>query len=88
MGKTKITQTKLREILSREMNLQKPEFHLRSHGAKISGSIVSDTFVGKDDAARQQEIWDVLEREYGGESVRCVGVLLAYTRDEWNVTLN
>lgn len=87
MGKTKITQAQLRSVLARRLKLKKPVFYLETHGAKISGSIVSDTFDPWDDARRQQEIWDALNEEYGSASVTFVGVMFAYTNTEWDVVL-
>lgn len=87
MGKTKITQTALKAVLKRELKLKEPVFHFEKHGAKISGSIVSDTFDTWDSARRQREIWDVLDQEYGPDAVGYVGVLFAYTTIEWNAAL-
>jgi len=39
------------------------------------------------DSVRQKRIWDLLEREYGGDCTKRVGTLLAYTDAEWNVDL-
>ena len=88
MGQTKITQKELKDVLTQRLKLKDPLFQLESHGAKISGSIVSDTFAAWDDARRQKEIWDTLGKEYGPESTAFIGVLLAYTTTEWNVVLD
>lgn len=88
MHKTRITQTELKKALSDELSLEAPSFSLEAHAGKISGSVVSDTFAGWDDARRQREIWDALERRYNKDAVKLVGTLLAYTQAEWNVTLD
>ncbi len=88
MGKTKLTQKELKDVLTRGLKLKDPLFRLETHGTKISGSIVSDTFTVWDDARRQREIWDTLEKEYGSDSTARVGVLFAYTTTEWNVVLD
>ena len=88
MGKTKITQKELKDVLTAGLKLKDPVFQLESHGTKISGSIVSDTFSAWDDARRQQEIWDAIKKEYGPDSVALIGVLFAYTTTEWNVVLD
>ena len=69
------------------LRLRDAEFHLERLGGKLSGSIVSDTFRGVDSLARQNRIWDALEREFGDDSRDVVGTLLAYTKAEWYVPL-
>ena len=82
------TKSKLEDILTRRLKLKQPEFHLEKlPGGKLSGNIVSDTFMGVDHIDRQRRIWDALEKEFGGESRTLVGTLLAYTRAEWHVPL-
>ena len=88
MGKTKITQEELKNVLTAGLKLKEPVFKLEHHGTKVSGSIVSDTFAGWDDARRQHEIWNTLKKEYNSDSVALIGVLLAYTTTEWNVVLD
>ena len=54
---------------------------------KVSGNIVSKAFAGKQDADRQRSIWDALNQSLGTNAPNQVGTLLAYTPDEWNVSL-
>jgi acid stress-induced BolA-like protein IbaG/YrbA len=77
----------LEALLKQRLRLQAPLFRLRKIGAKIAGSIVSDTFKRKGDHVRQKMIWDALEAEFGAEAARKVGTILAYTWDEWDVDL-
>lgn len=77
---------KLKEILTRRLKLKEPQFRLEGRG-RISGSLVSATFSGKPDHRRQQMIWDALEAELGATSTKDVGMLLAYSPDEWNLRL-
>jgi len=77
---------KLKEILIRSLKLKDPQFRLEGRG-RVSGSVVSSTFVGKDDSDRQRMIWDALDDELGAASVKEVGMLLAYAPDEWNLRL-
>ena len=77
---------KLKEILTRRLKLKVPLFRLEGRG-RISGSIVSASFVGKRDYERQRMIWDALDAELGAASVREVGMLLAYTPDEYELPL-
>jgi len=88
MAKTKITQTELKQVLTDRLELASPGFHLENHGGKISGSIVSETFAGWDSLTRQNQVWDALEQEYGGEATMYVGTLLLYSPAEWNVQLD
>ncbi|HSI36304.1 MAG: hypothetical protein ACAI43_08700 [Phycisphaerae bacterium] len=81
----KVTKTDVERVLTRDLGLADPLFVLESNGGRINGSIVSPTFKGKSDRDRQRMIWDALDRAYGAASVRTVGMLLAYTPDEWDV---
>ena len=77
---------KLKEILTRRLKLKDPHFRLEGRG-RVSGSVVSATFTGKGDSERQKMIWDALDKEFGSSSVKDVGMLLAYTPDEWELPL-
>jgi acid stress-induced BolA-like protein IbaG/YrbA len=84
----KVSKSKLQGILVRDLHLDDAEFHLESSGGRLNGSIVSETFKGKRDSERQKMIWDALDRALGPESVRAVGMLLAYTPEEWEPDLS
>jgi acid stress-induced BolA-like protein IbaG/YrbA len=88
MATTRLTKQKLEDVLSRGLCLKDPEFHLEKAGNRILGDIISPSFKGKRDHERQQLIWDVLKAEFGMESVRLVGILLAFTPDEWNLGMD
>jgi acid stress-induced BolA-like protein IbaG/YrbA len=77
---------KLKEILIRRLKLEDPYFRLEGRG-RVSGSVVSATFAGKGDSQRQRMIWDALDKELGPASVKEVGMLLAYTPEEWDLPL-
>lgn len=77
----------LEEVLGGALKLRSPRFKLQKIGSKVSGHVISDTFRGKADSARQQMIWDALESAFGPEAPQQVGTLLAYTNDEWDVEL-
>lgn len=81
----KLTQTKLKQILRDRLSLDDPEFHLEKAGGRLVGDVISVTFKGKRDHVRQDMIWNALEAELGPESVKLVGMLLAYTPEEWNL---
>jgi acid stress-induced BolA-like protein IbaG/YrbA len=85
MAAIKLTKDKLAEILVRRLGLQQPIFHLEKSGGRLVGDIISPSFKGRGDEERQTLIWDALASEFGAESVRLVGILLAYTPDEWNL---
>lgn len=80
----KVSKSQLQSALVRELKLAQPVFRLESNGARVSGSVVSETFRGKKDHERQRMIWDALEKVYGPASVKLVGMLLAYTPEEWD----
>jgi acid stress-induced BolA-like protein IbaG/YrbA len=82
-----MSKIKLQQLLSQDLVLHRPVFRLEKIGAKLAGSIISDTFRGKSDRVRQKMIWDALDAELGPASVREVGTLLAYTPQEWNIDL-
>jgi acid stress-induced BolA-like protein IbaG/YrbA len=77
----------IEKALADRLNLRSPRFKLQKVGSKVSGHVISDTFRGKTDSARQRMIWDAIEAAFGADAVRQVGTLLAYTNDEWDVNL-
>src|SRR6185295_6695472 len=79
----RVTQSNIRKALTKSLELRQPEFRLRRVGDRIVGSIISDTFRGHRDMKRINEIWDALEDAFGPTAVKRVGMLLAYTPDEW-----
>jgi acid stress-induced BolA-like protein IbaG/YrbA len=79
---------RLEQVLSERLGLGEARFELETlSSGRISGNIISDSFVGMDDLERQRRIWDALEAAFGPDSTRLVGTLLAYTKAEWNVEL-
>lgn len=88
MAAIKLTKEKLEEILVRRLGLRQPTFHLEKSGGRLVGDIISPSFKGRGDEERQNLIWDALASEFGADSVRLVGMLLAYTPDEWNLNDN
>jgi acid stress-induced BolA-like protein IbaG/YrbA len=82
-----MSKVKMQQLLTQRLGLAQPIFKLEKIGAKLAGSIISETFKGKSDRERQRIIWDALDAELGAESVHQAGTLLAYTPDEWNVEL-
>ncbi|MGA2499290.1 MAG: hypothetical protein ABSH20_16245 [Tepidisphaeraceae bacterium] len=82
---TKLSKDRLERILTTKLSLKDPEFFLEKTGNLLVGNVVSASFKGKGDYARQEMIWNVLDAELGAESSALVGMLLAYTPDEWNL---
>jgi acid stress-induced BolA-like protein IbaG/YrbA len=80
----KLTKNQLQRILTDGLHLKDPTFMLEKAGTRISGNVVSPSFKGQKDHERQKMIWDALEEKLGFESVKVVGMLLAYTPEEWN----
>lgn len=87
--RSRIPQTKLRQVLQSKLQLGAPcEFQLEVlPNGKLSGNVISDRFKGMTDLARQRAIWKALNDEFHALAVHYVGSLLAYTWDEWNVEL-
>jgi acid stress-induced BolA-like protein IbaG/YrbA len=81
-----MSHAKLKQILTQRLRLRSPQFHLQGRG-RISGSVISPTFAGSSDHQRQRMIWDALDEELGAESVKQVGMLLAYTPQEWSLPI-
>ena len=79
--------TKLEDILTRQLELESPRFDLEIIDDKLCGSVISASFREQGDFQRQKMMWDALEKELGGQAVQQVGVLLAYTPEEWDVDL-
>ncbi len=82
-----MSKVKLQQLLTRRLGLVRPVFRLETLGAKLVGSIISETFKNKSDRQRLHMIWDALDAELGADAVHHVGTLLACTPDEWNVDL-
>jgi acid stress-induced BolA-like protein IbaG/YrbA len=81
----RLTKAELERILTRKLSLKDPQFFLEQYGSLLGGDIISSTFKGKRDHQRQDMIWDALEAELGSSFKTRVGMLLAYTPDEWNL---
>jgi len=82
---TKLTKEKLQTILATRLRLVDPRFLLEKVGGRWVGNVVSPSFEYKRDHERQRLIWDALEGELGVDAVRLVGMLLAYTPQEWEL---
>jgi|SRR5271155_3611013 len=81
----RLTKDRLQHILITRLALKTPEFVLRKVGDRLVGNIVSPTFKGKGDYKRQEMISQALETELGDQFYTKVGMLLAYTPDEWHI---
>ena len=80
-----ITKERLERILSSRLALKEPVFLIERVGDRLVGDIISATFKGKRDHERQNLIWDALDDELGPDAAKFVGMLLAYTPDEWQL---
>ena len=85
MAFVKLSKERLETSLVRRLKLRDAEFHLERAGDRLVGDIVSPTFKGKPDHQRQNLIWDALDAEFGADVRHRVGMLLAYTPEEWNL---
>ena len=82
-----ISKKKIESVLSKRLKLAAPKFRLAKRGMRWSGSIISPSFRGTNDLKRQKKIWDALDEAFGTESTHTVGMLLAYTPEEWDLPL-
>jgi len=81
----KLTKVRLENILNARLSLKSPEYFLERVGDRLVGNIVSPSFRGKGDYKRQEMISEALEAELGDQFFTKVGMLLAYTPDEWHI---
>ncbi len=82
-----VSKKRLEGLLTKELKLADASFRLQRNGSRWSGSIISRSFRGRDDLKRQRQIWDALENAFGEDSRQVVGMLFAYTPDEWDMDL-
>ena len=82
-----LTKVKLEKILTDGLSLDHPRYQLQKVGGRLVGNIISPTFRRMADYKRQKMIWNVLEHELGELSLRKVGMLLAYSPEEWDPEL-
>jgi acid stress-induced BolA-like protein IbaG/YrbA len=75
----------LQKILVDELGLKEPRFKLEKYGSHWNGSIISKSFHRKGDHQRQKMIWDALRSALGEEARSRVGMILAYTPEEWDI---
>ena len=79
-----LTMNKLKQVVTSGLHLEDAHYQLEKSGNRISGHVISPTFRGLEHQERQKRIWDVLEAVLGAEAVTLVGLLLAYTPEEWS----
>lgn len=84
----RLSKKQLAKILTSSLHLADPQFVLETDGAKIYGSIISPTFRGKTDYRRQIMMLDALEEALGARYLQVIGMLLAFTPEEWNIDLD
>jgi acid stress-induced BolA-like protein IbaG/YrbA len=82
---TKLSKKRLVEILNRRLGLKDPVYLLEKAGQRWVGDIISPSFKGRGDFARQTMIHDALEAELDVKVPTVIGMLLCYTPDEWNL---
>ena len=81
----KLTKIRLAKILNEGLSLKDPQYFFERVGSRLVGNIVSSSFKGKHDHERQKMIWDALVAVLGQNSATLVGMLLAFTPEEWNL---
>ena len=60
------------------------QHHLESVSGtrRITGFIISTSFVGKEDEKRQTKVWKILEAELSSQDLQLVGPIVAMTPEE------
>ena len=82
---TRPTKEDIKRILNTRLSLKDPEYRLEKTGTRFVGDVISASFKGKRDHQRQEMIWNALDDALGARAPILVGMLLAYTPDEWNL---
>jgi len=85
MARINLTKEKLEKLLTKKLGLKSPEFRLEKEGGQIFGDVISPSFKRKSDHKRQELIWNALDSALGAEALQLVGMLLAFTPEEWNL---
>ena len=63
--------------------IQAPMFDLdQLPNGRVSGFLISPTFIGKDQIDRQKKLWDYLEKVFPREKTRKIAVLVTITPEE------
>ena len=83
----RITAKNVQQVLSRRLKLKRPSFKLERMGRRINGRVIDSAFRRMDDLKRQNKIMDALEAEFGPSAIQLVGMILAYTPEEWDLPL-
>src|SRR5438552_14368296 len=81
-----VTKRTIEQVLTQSLSLKESEFRLEKVDGRWMGDVISNTFKGKSDRRRQDMIRNALYRAFGTDPVRFVGMILAFTRDEWNLS--
>ena len=79
-----MSKVKIQRLLTGRLGLESPRFLLENDGDMIIGSVISRSFEGSDDFERQQSIRNTLREELDPDSVQQVGMIFAYTPEEWD----
>ena len=82
-----VTKAALQDLLTRRARLKAPRFKIRMADDKWIGAVVSDSFKGMTNLQRQRRMWKAIHAALDGVAARRVGMLLAYTDDEWDEPL-
>ena len=78
-----LTKSKLKRIVTSGLHLEDVRYEWVESYGRISGHVISPAFRGVGYRERQKRIWDALEAELAPELLDLVGIILAYTPEEW-----
>ena len=79
-----MSKVKLQRLLARRLGLDAPKFVLEQDGDTVVGSVISKSFRGADDFERQTRIRATLREELDPNSLKQVGMIFAFTPEEWD----
>jgi acid stress-induced BolA-like protein IbaG/YrbA len=82
-----VTKAALQHLLTRRARLKAPRFKIRMADDKWIGAVISDSFKGMTNLQRQRRMWKAIHAALDDDAARRVGMLLAYTDDEWDEPL-
>jgi len=82
-----VTKAALQDLLTRRARLKAPRFKIRMADDKWIGAVVSDSFKGMTNLQRQRRMWKAIHAALDDDAAGEVGLLLAYTDDEWDEPL-
>jgi acid stress-induced BolA-like protein IbaG/YrbA len=79
-----LTKNKLERVMTSGLHLDDVRYEWVESYGRISGHVISPAFRGVEYRERQRRMWDALEAGLEAESLDRMGILLAFTPEEWD----